>query len=90
MRSFERASALRCDQVNTCLQVTVAMPSSEFSYVRLKKIVCSVEEMDEADEELRQTLKKIWPLKAKKNMIDLVVPPNHGMFPTVLVPRSDQ
>lgn len=36
--------------------------------------------MDEADEELRQTLKKIWPLKAKKNMIDLVVPPNHGTF----------
>ncbi|CAD5229555.1 unnamed protein product [Bursaphelenchus okinawaensis] len=35
-----------------------------------------VEEMDEADEELRQTLRKIWPLKAKKNMIDLVVPPN--------------
>jgi hypothetical protein len=32
--------------------------------------------MDEADEELRQTLRKIWPLKAKKNMIDLVVPPN--------------
>ncbi|CAD6185181.1 unnamed protein product [Caenorhabditis auriculariae] len=38
-----------------------------------------VEEMDEADEELRQTLKKIWPLKAKKNMIDLVVPPNHEL-----------
>lgn len=34
--------------------------------------------MDEADEELRQTLKKMWPLKAKKNMIDLVVPPNTG------------
>jgi hypothetical protein len=34
--------------------------------------------MDEADEELRQTLRKIWPLKAKKNMIDLVVPPNGG------------
>lgn len=35
--------------------------------------------MDEADEELRQTLRKIWPLKAKKNMIDLVVPPNSGI-----------
>jgi len=34
--------------------------------------------MDEADEELRQTLRKIWPLKSKKNMIDLVVPPNGG------------
>ncbi|KAI6210463.1 Voltage-dependent calcium channel A type alpha-1 [Aphelenchoides besseyi] len=38
-----------------------------------------VEEMDEADEELRQTLRKIWPLKAKKNMIDLVVPPNNEL-----------
>ena len=35
--------------------------------------------MDEADEELRQTLRKIWPLKAKKNLIDLVVPPNHEL-----------
>lgn len=34
--------------------------------------------MDEADEELRQTLRRIWPLKAKKNIIDLVVPPNTG------------
>ena len=39
-----------------------------------------VEEMDEADEELRQTLRKMWPLKAKKNMIDLVVPPNPGLL----------
>lgn len=38
----------------------------------------TVEEMDEADEELRQTLKKLWPLKAKKNVIDLAVPPNSG------------
>lgn len=37
-----------------------------------------VDEMDQADEELRMTLKKIWPLKAKKNMIDLVVPPDLG------------
>lgn len=30
-------------------------------------------------EELRQTLRKIWPLKAKKNMLDLLVPPNHEL-----------
>lgn len=58
-------------------------PCSEFSNLwKFKKnanFSCfSVEEMDEADEELRQTLRKIWPLKAKKNMIDLVVPPNGG------------
>lgn len=43
-------------------------------------IAFSVEEMDEADQELRETLKKIWPLKAKsKNTIDLAVPPNSGI-----------
>lgn len=44
------------------------------------EFIVLVEEMDEADEELRQTLRKIWPLKAKKNMIDLVVPPNTGYY----------
>jgi hypothetical protein len=37
-----------------------------------------VEEMDEADDELRYTLKRLWPLKAKKNLCDLAVPPNSG------------
>ncbi|XP_055550027.1 voltage-dependent calcium channel type A subunit alpha-1-like isoform X7 [Wyeomyia smithii] len=32
------------------------------------------EEMDQADSELRQTIKQIWPIQAKK-MIDLLVPP---------------
>ncbi|XP_021704174.1 voltage-dependent calcium channel type A subunit alpha-1-like isoform X8 [Aedes aegypti] len=32
------------------------------------------EEMDQADMELRQTIKQIWPIQAKK-MIDLLVPP---------------
>ncbi|XP_055380450.1 voltage-dependent calcium channel type A subunit alpha-1 isoform X7 [Condylostylus longicornis] len=35
----------------------------------------SAEEMDQADEELRQTITHIWPLQAKK-MIDLLVPKN--------------
>jgi Voltage gated calcium channel IQ domain len=39
-----------------------------------------VDEMDQADEELRQTLKKLWPIHAKKNIIDLAVPPNSGEF----------
>lgn len=30
--------------------------------------------MDQADDELRETIKNIWPLQAK-NMIDLLVPP---------------
>nr|XP_015839353.1 PREDICTED: uncharacterized protein LOC661666 isoform X2 [Tribolium castaneum] len=33
------------------------------------------DEMDQADEELRETIKIIWPLQAK-TMVDLLVPPN--------------
>ena len=32
------------------------------------------DEMDQADDELRETIKNIWPLQAK-NLIDLLVPP---------------
>ncbi|KAJ8934780.1 hypothetical protein NQ318_005622, partial [Aromia moschata] len=35
----------------------------------------SAEEMDQADDELRETIKNIWPLQAK-SMADLLVPPN--------------
>ncbi|TKR73040.1 hypothetical protein L596_020401 [Steinernema carpocapsae] len=57
---------------------TVHFSTTLFALIResLSIKMRPVEEMDEADEELRQTLKKIWPLKAKRNMIDLVVPPN--------------
>lgn len=33
--------------------------------------------MDQADEELRETIMKIWPLQSKK-MIDLLVPKKSG------------
>ncbi|KAM3728724.1 Voltage-dependent calcium channel [Dirofilaria immitis] len=57
---------------------TVHFTTTLFALIResLSIKMRPVEEMDDADEELRQTLRKIWPLKAKKNMIDLVVPPN--------------
>uniref|UniRef100_A0A914GZG4 Voltage-dependent calcium channel type A subunit alpha-1 n=1 Tax=Globodera rostochiensis TaxID=31243 RepID=A0A914GZG4_GLORO len=57
---------------------TVHFTTTLFALIResLSIKMRPVEEMDEADEELRQTLRKIWPLKAKKNTIDLVVPPN--------------
>ena len=34
--------------------------------------------MDEANLELRVTIKKIWPLQAKK-VLDLIIPPDNGM-----------
>uniref|UniRef100_A0A915CNI0 Voltage-dependent calcium channel alpha-1 subunit IQ domain-containing protein n=1 Tax=Ditylenchus dipsaci TaxID=166011 RepID=A0A915CNI0_9BILA len=60
---------------------TVHFTTTLFALIResLSIKMRPVEEMDEADEELRQTLRKIWPLKAKKNMIDLVVPPNNDL-----------
>ncbi|GMT33209.1 hypothetical protein PFISCL1PPCAC_24506, partial [Pristionchus fissidentatus] len=60
---------------------TVHFTTTLFALIResLSIKMRPVEEMDEADEELRQTLRKIWPLKAKKNLIDLVVPPNHEL-----------
>lgn len=35
--------------------------------------------MDEANQELRVTIKKIWPLQAKK-VLDLIIPPDNGMY----------
>ena len=35
------------------------------------------EEMDQADEELRDTVRSIWPLQAKK-MLDLLIPKHEG------------
>ena len=35
------------------------------------------EEMDQADEELRDTVRSIWPLQAKK-ILDLLIPRNEG------------
>lgn len=36
--------------------------------------------MDQADEELRETVQNIWPLQAKK-MLDLLIPRNDGSSP---------
>ncbi|KAG8313218.1 hypothetical protein J6590_006777 [Homalodisca vitripennis] len=38
----------------------------------------SAEEMDQADEELRETVKQIWPLQAKK-ILDLLIPRNEEL-----------
>ena len=37
------------------------------------------EEMDKKDEELRETIKNLWPLYAKKN-VHVLVPPNEGLY----------
>lgn len=37
------------------------------------------DEMDEANQELRVTIRKIWPLQAKK-VLDLIIPPDDGKW----------
>ena len=37
------------------------------------------DEMDEANQELRITIKKIWPLQAKK-VLDLIIPQDQGIL----------
>lgn len=42
------------------------------------KFIFSVDEMDQADNELKETIRKIWPLQAKK-AINKLLPPDDGM-----------
>lgn len=49
------------------------------SYVSITSDFVTAEEMDKADEELRETIIKLWPLQAKKHL-DLLVPPNNCKF----------
>lgn len=37
------------------------------------------DEMDQADDELRETIRNIWPLQAKK-MLDLLIPRKEGVY----------
>jgi hypothetical protein len=43
-------------------------------------VLCLIlaDEMDQADDELRETIRNIWPLQAKKKL-DLLIPKNDGM-----------
>jgi hypothetical protein len=40
--------------------------------------------MDQADEELRQTIRRMWPMQAKK-MLNLLVPPDEGTFNEIII-----
>lgn len=44
----------------------------------------TADEMDQADDELRDTIRNIWPLQAKK-MLDLLIPRNEGILRSVFV-----
>jgi hypothetical protein len=41
--------------------------------------VILADEMDQADDELRDTIRNIWPLQAKK-MLDLLIPRKEGVY----------
>ena len=39
-----------------------------------------MDEMDQADQELRQTIGRIWPFTKRDGKLDLLVPPPQGIF----------
>ena len=59
--------------------MTVHFKTTLFALIResLNIKMGPTEEMDQKDAELRETIKKLWPIQAKK-MLTLLVPPNEG------------
>ena len=59
--------------------MTVHFTTTLFALIResLNIKMGPTEEMDQKDSELRETIKKLWPMQAKK-MLPLLVPPNEG------------
>ena len=59
----------------------VHFTSTLFSLVRvnLQIFMRSMDEMDQADQELRQTIGRSWPFTKRDGKLDLLVPPPVGM-----------
>ena len=59
--------------------LTVHFTTTLFALIResLSIKIGMTDEMDKKDEELRETIRKLWPIQAKK-MLTLLVPPNEG------------
>nr|BAA13136.2 voltage-dependent calcium channel [Heterololigo bleekeri] len=59
---------------------TVHFSTTLFALVResLSIRMSSAEEMDKKDEEMREVIKRVWPVQGKK-IVDLLVPPNHEL-----------
>lgn len=59
---------------------TVHFSTTLFALVResLSIKMSTAEEMDKKDEEMREVIKRVWPVQGKK-IVDLLVPPNHEL-----------
>uniref|UniRef100_A0A0L8G525 Voltage-dependent calcium channel alpha-1 subunit IQ domain-containing protein n=1 Tax=Octopus bimaculoides TaxID=37653 RepID=A0A0L8G525_OCTBM len=59
---------------------TVHFSTTLFALVResLSIKISSADEMDRKDEEMREVIKRVWPVHGKK-IVDLLVPPNHEL-----------
>lgn len=51
-----------------------------YRFILIVSLHFIAEEMDQADEELRDTVRSIWPIQAKK-MLDLLIPRKEGINP---------
>ena len=67
--------------------MTVHFTTTLFALIResLSIKMGPAEDMDKNDEELRDTIRKLWPIQAKK-MLDLLIPPNSGMQQGLSIP----
>lgn len=71
---------MRCGTYIT-FRIGTGVPCANVRRIRLRRfgvlilftVVCLAEEMDQADEELRETIRHIWPLQARK-ILDLLIP----------------
>ena len=63
----------------------VHFASTLFSLVRvnLSIFMRSMDEMDQADQELRNTIGRIWPFTKRDGKLDLLVPPPEGKLFTI-------
>lgn len=71
--------ALIRESLNIKMRPSMSISNQCFHFA-FKCSLYLADEMDQADKELRVTLKKLWPLHAKKNLLDLAVPPNTCTF----------
>ena len=63
----------------------VHFTSTLFSLVRvnLQIFTRSMDEMDQADQELRNTIGRSWPFTKRDGKLDLLVPPPAGIYITI-------
>ena len=56
--------------------------------INLQIFLRSMDEMDQADQELRAAISKIWPFVKRDGSIDIIVPPSEGTYSHIYFPKE--